>query len=115
MSEGELKTRVQAFWNRLSCGEVHAVGSTEKDRYEAQSLARYALEPYLLDFARFSEGRDRDVLEIGVGMGADHIQWAVAKPRSLTGVDLTPRAIEHVQRRFGIYGLTSDLRVADAE
>jgi SAM-dependent methyltransferase len=48
-------------------------------------------------------------------MGADHLEWARSGPRSLTGIDLTPRAVKHTQARFDIYGLHSDLRVADAE
>ena len=33
----------------------------------------------------------------------------------MTGIDLTERAVEHVRRRFEVFGLQSDLRVADAE
>ena len=54
-------------------------------------------------------------MEIGVGMGADHIEWAKSKPRSLSGIDLTPRAVAHVARQFELYQLKSDLVVGDAE
>lgn len=110
-----LKQRVQDFWELASCGEVHAIGRYEQAKYEAQSRARYDLEPYLVPFAKFHEGAGKDVLEIGVGMGADHAQWALRKPRTLTGLDLTERAIEHVRRRFAICGLSSNLVRGDAE
>src|SRR4029434_1670655 len=58
--------------------------------------------------------RGLDVLEVGVGLGADHQLFAHAGAR-LTGIDLTERAIEHVRRRFEAFGLHSDLRVAHAE
>jgi len=109
------KDKVRDFWQKASCGEVYASGNTRVEQLDQQSRVRYELEPYILDFARFQEGRDRDVLEIGVGMGADHAKWAQAGPRSLTGVDLTPRAIENTAKRFSSLGLDSDLRVADAE
>ena len=48
-------------------------------------------------------------------MGADHLEWARSSPRSLTGIDLTDRAIQFTQERLGFYSLYSDLRVADAE
>ncbi|MBK7494473.1 MAG: class I SAM-dependent methyltransferase [Candidatus Omnitrophica bacterium] len=48
-------------------------------------------------------------------MGADHLEWAKSQPLSLTGIDLTPRAIEHTQKRFSIYRLNSNIRVDDAE
>ena len=109
------KLAVQEFWNRQSCGEVYAAGDSPTRRLDAQALARYELEPYILDFACFADGRGRDVLEIGVGMGADHLQWARSSPRSLTGIDLTPRAIEHTRARLEAYALPSRLECADAE
>src|SRR5260370_5143935 len=115
MIEPRLKERVKAFWNRSSCGEVYAVGFSKQDIYDSQSRARYGLEPYLLEFAKFHEGHGKDVLEIGVGMGADHVEWARSRPRSLTGVDLTPRAIDHVKERFDAYGLKSNVFLGDAE
>lgn len=115
MTAPDLKEDVRDYWERLSCGEVYAVGDDERAAYEAQSADRYRLEPYLEAFARFEEGEGRDVLEIGVGMGADHLRWARAAPKSLTGVDLTTRAVEHTSRRLAQFGLRSDVRVADAE
>src|SRR5262245_35903710 len=104
MSNVELIKQVEAFWDRSSCGERLATGTTEREKYEAQGRARYELEPYILEFARFADGAGKDVLEIGVGMGADHLEWARSGPRSLTGIDLTERAIEHTQRRFEALG-----------
>ena len=66
------------------------------------------------DFARFQDWTGKDVLEIGVGLGADHQSFAEAGAR-LCGIDLTERAIEHTVARFALLGLHSDVRVADAE
>jgi ubiquinone/menaquinone biosynthesis C-methylase UbiE len=86
-----------------------------RERLERQAAARYELEPFIFDFARFNEGAGRDVLEIGTGMGADHLEWAKANPRTLVGIDLTERAVEFTRERLGLYGLKADVRVADAE
>lgn len=114
-NESPLKGIVKEFWNEKSCGEIYAVGQSEKEYYESESKSRYELEPYIFDFAKFHEGKNKDVLEIGVGMGTDHAEWAKSTPKSLTGIDLTPRAIEHTNKRFTIFGLTSDVKEADAE
>jgi ubiquinone/menaquinone biosynthesis C-methylase UbiE len=114
-SKADLKTQVRDFWDNKSCGEVYAIGHSEKDYYESHSRARYELEPYIDKFARFHEGKGKDVLEIGVGMGADHVEWAKSQPLTLTGIDLTPRAVEHARKRLDIYGLKSEVRVGDAE
>jgi len=109
------KRRLREFWDAESCGEVYAMGDSPRERYEAQRTARYTLEPYIAAFARFADGAKKDVLEVGVGMGADHLEWARSMPKSLTGIDLTPHAISHTRRRLRESGLQSQLRVGDAE
>jgi SAM-dependent methyltransferase len=109
------KQQVKDFWEQAPCGEVYAKGESLRERLEAQARSRYRLEPYLAGFARFPEGRGLDVLEVGVGMGADHLEWARSAPRSLTGIDLTPRAIVYTTQRLQLHGLDSRLLVADAE
>jgi ubiquinone/menaquinone biosynthesis C-methylase UbiE len=106
---------VRDFWQAAACGEVYAQGESLRERLDAQARTRYALEPYLRDFARFEDGRAQDVFEIGVGMGADHLEWARRSPRSLTGVDLTSQAIELTRARLKLHGLHSRLLVTDAE
>ena len=114
-NESALKSQVKEFWNEKSCGEIYVAGQSEKEYYELESKSRYRLEPYIHDFAKFQEGRNKDVLEIGVGMGTDHAEWAKSNPKSMVGVDLTLRAIEHTKKRFVLLGLTSGMAEADAE
>lgn len=85
-----------------------------REGFEAQARERYRLEPYIPGFAKFSESRGQKVLEIGLGLGADHEQFARAGAQ-LCGVDLTPRAVEITGHRLELSGLGSDLRVGDAE
>jgi SAM-dependent methyltransferase len=110
-----LKDQVRAYWDAQSCGEVYAGDAAEDAALAAAAATRYALEPYIRDFADFPSGAGRDVLEIGVGMGADHAEWAKARPRSLTGIDLTPRAIGYARRYLAAQGLASRFELADAE
>jgi SAM-dependent methyltransferase len=109
------KAAVHDFWNKAACGEVYTAGSTLAEQLAAQARARYELEPYLHEFARFEEAAGLDVLEVGVGMGADHLELAKARPKSLWGVDLTERAIDFTRNRLALNGFESNLRVADAE
>jgi ubiquinone/menaquinone biosynthesis C-methylase UbiE len=115
MSEESLKPAVAEFWEQASCGEVYATGDEIKARLEAQARARYAMEPYIFSFARFPEAAGKDVLEIGVGMGADHLEWAKTKPRTLQGIDLTDRAVEFTRTRLALHGFEPNVRNADAE
>jgi SAM-dependent methyltransferase len=105
---------VHDFWNAHSCGEELYLHGFDASAYRAQQVRRYELEPFIETFADAGSSRNRDVLEIGVGLGADHQLFAEAGAR-LTGIDLTERSVQHVRRRFDACGLQSDLRVANAE
>ena len=108
------KEQVREFWNEASCGEdLYLRGSTRAD-YEFQARRRYELEPYISEFAKFEAVNGERVLEIGVGLGADHQRFAEAGA-DLYGIDLTERAVEHTRNRLAAYGLTSQIRVGDAE
>lgn len=100
-----VKLKVARFWEAEACGERYG---------EEQAETRYRLEPEIAAFADFPSGRDRDVLEIGVGMGADLIRWTRAGAR-VTGIDLTERAVELTRQRLRAADLTADVQAGDAE
>ncbi|MHB8533837.1 MAG: class I SAM-dependent methyltransferase [Sulfuricaulis sp.] len=108
------KKAVHDFWDSASCGEELYLAGYGKDDFLRQAEIRYQLEPYILEFTGFEQYRGKKVLEIGVGLGADHQKFAEAGA-VLTGVDLTQRAIDHTRRRFQVFSLNSELRTADAE
>ncbi len=108
------KIDIAEFWNEAACGEELYLSSLSADGFLQQAQIRYELEPYIIDFAGFADAKDKAVLEIGVGLGADHQRFAEAGAR-LSGIDLTPRAIEITRHRFREFGLVSELRVGDAE
>jgi ubiquinone/menaquinone biosynthesis C-methylase UbiE len=111
----ETKGAVRTFWERTPCGSWDATAPEGTREYFDQiERRRYELEPFIHRFARFGERSGQRVLEIGVGLGTDHVQFARAGAE-LTGVDLTEKGVELVDRRLRLEGLESDLRVADAE
>jgi ubiquinone/menaquinone biosynthesis C-methylase UbiE len=115
MNAFDLKAEVRGFWDAASCGEVYAEGLNDEQQFRRHAEARYRLEPYIRRFAQFPDGAGRDVLEIGVGMGADHLEWARSGPHRLAGIDLTPRAVAWTSRRLATYGYASEVTEGDAE
>lgn len=99
------KRAVADYWEADACGERYG---------DEQETTRYRLEPEILRFADFPSGHGRDVLEIGIGMGADLIRWARAGAR-VTGLDLTERAVHLTRQRLRAAGLTAQIDVGDAE
>jgi SAM-dependent methyltransferase len=108
------KKAVQDFWDQASCGEELYLHDAGRQGYIDQARRRYELEPYIEQFASFSNAKGKSVLEIGVGLGADHQRFAEAGAM-LYGIDLTERAVAHARRRLEIFGLTSVLAAGDAE
>lgn len=105
---------VKEFWNEASCGEDLYLAEQTKEGYLAQSRERYRLEPYILDFANFRGYEGKKVLEIGLGLGADHQNFAEAGAK-LTGIDLTERSVKHTQKRMELMGLNSTVEQGNAE
>jgi SAM-dependent methyltransferase len=108
------KQAVHDFWERASCGEELYLPDLGREGYLEQTRRRYELEPYIVPFADFSGCTGKKVLEIGVGLGADHQSFAQAGAQ-LCGIDLTERAVNHTRRRLALFGLASALTVGDAE
>ena len=113
---GDLKVAVQEFWDARPCGTADIVqaraGTT--DGFRALDHRRYTLEPCIDAFAAFGRQAGRRVLEIGCGAGADLMRFAQAGARA-TGVDLSPASVDLTRRRLEAFGLSADVRVADAE
>ena len=107
----DLKNEVRNFWNAQPCGSRYLGECTD---FETHAGARYELEPYIPEFAQFSSSRGLKVLEIGVGIGADYLEWLKAGADA-TGVDLSAISIERTRQRCELAGYHPDLRVADAE
>ncbi len=114
-SNSQLKDRVRAFWQAHPCGTKFSdaeVGTREFfERIEAH---RYAKEWHIPDAADFTGARGLRVLEIGCGLGTDGAQFTKAGA-DYTGVDLTDAAVDLARKRFELFGLPGELRVADAE
>lgn len=76
--------------------------------FAAVEQHRYALEPAILEKARFTAWRDRDVLEVGCGIATDGINFARHGAR-YTGVDFSDSAVELARHRFAAEGVDGQI------
>jgi ubiquinone/menaquinone biosynthesis C-methylase UbiE len=113
-----LNEQVRTYWEAEPCGTspaiVGAVPSRTREWFERVEEHRYATEPFIHSVAQFTRGRGKRVLEVGVGAGTDHLQWARAGAECY-GVDLTDAAIETTRSHLALHGLESNLLRVDAE
>lgn len=122
MKRETLNEQVQDYWEGGNgygpCGtDPEIVGDNEqfsKEWFEAVENHRYEVEPFIHSIAQFTRYKGKRVLEIGVGAGTDHLQWARVGA-DLYGVDLTDVGILTTGKRLETYGLSSKLQRIDAE
>jgi ubiquinone/menaquinone biosynthesis C-methylase UbiE len=108
------KDAVREYWNAAPCGTTDVAATEESRRFQELERIRYEREPFIERFARFEEARGRRLLEVGIGAGTDHLRFARAGA-VCSGVDLSEVSVETTRRRLASEGLSSDVRVADAE
>jgi ubiquinone/menaquinone biosynthesis C-methylase UbiE len=105
------KEGVRSFWDAEPCGTRYMKRTAD---FETQARTRYSIEPHIPEFAGFASARGSRVLEIGVGMGADYLEWLKGGAEA-TGVDISSVSIQRARNRCEAAGYAPDLRIADAE
>jgi SAM-dependent methyltransferase len=115
MNSVDTDREVRAFWGTEACGShfVHARKGTA-EFYEQYRDFRYRVEWHIPLLVPFHATRNKRVLEIGCGNGADGTMFARAGA-NYTGVDLTDAAVEATREHFGMLGLAGTFQIEDAE
>jgi len=105
---------VQAFWGAHPCGD-HIVGGLHQrfaDDYERFFASydhwRYRQEHHIPECLDAVDWRDRQVLEIGLGQGAESEQL-IRRGARWSGLDLTAESVDRVRTRL----MTRDLPYED--
>lgn len=115
LSDEEYKKQTRLHWGAVPCGSNYSDKMfLTKDFFEEVESHRYNSHPWILEAIRRFDIRGKKVLEIGYGLGTDHLQMA-RQGGLMYGLDLTPASYEATKKRFEIYGFHSELRVDDAE
>lgn len=116
MDKNFLKKCVYKYWNATPCESQNS----EKKKYSLEYFneiekQRYLDDPDIMQFAQFSLFKNKKILEVGVGIGTDFIQFVRAGSESY-GIDLTPQSVDFTKKRLELYKLNAkEVRVADAE
>lgn len=98
-------TKVRTFWNKRPCNIRHSsfeIGT--KEYFNEVEKRKYFVESHIPKFARFNSWRDKNILEIGCGIGTDTINFARAGAR-VTAVEISSKSISIAKKRAGIFKL----------
>jgi SAM-dependent methyltransferase len=113
-----LNDDVRAYWEKEPCGTsetvVRGLEPRSREWFDEVESYRYRMEPFIFSVAQFTRYQGKEVLEVGVGAGTDHLQWARAGA-ICHGVDLTDAGVETTRSRLALYGFSSELQRCDAE
>ncbi len=97
---------IRDFWDTHPCGEnlVESLGSDHEAFFRRYDAFRYRLEAHILKRLDAIDFRDKRVLEVGLGQGADSEQ-IIRRGALWSGLDLTPESISRVSSRLRLRGL----------
>lgn len=95
---------IQEFWQSHPCGEGLVEQKFDSDFasfFKSYDELRYTKEKHILDCLAAVDFRNKNVLEIGLGQGAD--AEVIARSGAIyNGLDLTAAAVDRVKARFRI-------------
>jgi ubiquinone/menaquinone biosynthesis C-methylase UbiE len=115
-----LREAVRKFWGTLPCGVSHSAQPTDSHAFfEETEKHRFKIHtdldrPFLKDAVRFSEHTGKSVLEVGVGIGVDAMEWHKAG-NHVTGIDYNMPSVEITKARFRDAGAEGTFLNGDAE
>lgn len=115
MANRDWKAETVKQWDADPCGAVSSEQIGTPAFFRAVEHERYvAYAPWLPEAAGFRRFPGKRLLEVGFGLGTDHIAFARGGAR-MTGVDLTPAHLWATKRRFVQEHLPVRLTRGDAE
>jgi SAM-dependent methyltransferase len=110
------KRRAVEQWGANPAGANLARTAAQGVEFYAEvERTRYAAYPWLRSYLAPTRWAGRRVLEVGVGLGTDHVMLHRAGASPVVGVDLTPASVAHTTCRLAIESFDADVRLADAE
>src|SRR6204780_4858316 len=97
---------IREFWDTHPCGEsqVETLRADHEAFFQQYDAFRYRLEAHILKRLDAIDFKDKHVLEIGLGQGADSEQ-IIRRGAIWSGLDLTPESMSRVSARLRLRGL----------
>lgn len=110
-----LLEKIRIYWNEhihdLELAK-HPVGT--KGFFEDLDEYRFDKLRYLPKVVDFNGYKDKEILEVGCGVGIDLVRFAAGGAR-VTGIDLAEQSVNLAQKNFAHHGLQGDLRLGNGE
>jgi len=108
-----LKQEIANYWNTQPCNIKHGKSTYgTKEFFNEISERRYYVEPHIPIFAGFSDTKNKQVLEIGCGIGTDAIEFC-KNGAKYTGTDVSDVSLNITDDRMKLYNFDATLKKTD--
>lgn len=106
---------VRRYWDRhVDDWKIASHPPGNPEFFAETESYRFEKLHYLAERVDFSGYRDLRLLEVGCGLGNDLSRFATGGAR-VTGIDLSPRAVELARTNFAQRGLEGDFQIMNGE
>ena len=103
------------YWNKQPCNIKHSKKKfLSKDYFNEISKKRYFVEPHIKDFAKFKNYKNKNVLEIGFGIGTDAIEFLKSGAKYY-GIELSDRSFDITKKRIELFKFTKNSTLINDE
>lgn len=106
---------VKSYWDARPCNirhSTHEIGT--RSYFDDVERRKYFVEPHIPGFAEFESWNNKNVLEIGCGIGTDGINFARSGAH-YSAIELSEESLNLTRKRFAVYGLKGNFVCNNAE
>lgn len=106
---------VKKFWDNKPCNIGHSKKPIyTKEYFDEVEYKKFLVEPHILEFTDFKYWNNKQVLEIGCGIGTVAINFA-KNGANYTGIELSDVSLDITKKRFEVYNLFGNFYRGNAE
>ena len=103
----KIKKKIQNFWDKQPCNIKHSKKKfLSKEYFDEVKKKRYFVEPHIKTFANFKNYKNKNVLEIGCGIGTDAIEFIIGGA-NYYGLEYSKKSLDITKARISVYKLDS--------
>ena len=97
--------KVKNYWNKQPCNiKFSRKKKFSKEYFKEITKKKYFVEKHIPSFAQFKKYKNKNILEIGCGIGTDAIEF-IKYGANYTGIDYSEKSINILKKRIKVLGL----------
>ena len=105
-----IKKKIENYWNKQPCNIKYSKNKFgTKQFFNDISKKKFFVEKHIKNFAEFSKFKNKNVLEIGCGIGTTAFEF-VKNKANYVGLDISKKSLEIAELRFKVFNIKGDYK-----